>query len=456
MQHTAWTRSRILVAAAMVAACSVTTTPSAPPASGSAGPSVAAATPRASQPVTAAPTPSGPTGGGLLLVFQLDNADPEQAEAQVVYTFDVGTRERHDVGAVGVSEQTCCPSDVIWSGDRRRAFLFGGSYLGAVDLTTDEITPRPAGVQGFKIAPSNGGDRLAWVDEFSGGWESIIRADVKGGQTVRVELPESAWQTQLAWSPDDTAFAITTVLTIPGLSFPKPADPAGTGAACCARVLAASAGILACCTPDHGVTANHLMVVPLNGGPILALASDEALVRHDLEVPNPTVPPDVTTNATLEPGRSINLPTWAPDGGSVAYVQGTCEVDFDFREPDKCTYQLRIVDVADRTDRLIVETRTPVWSLSWSPDGSQIAYLAEVGRDGMNAVTSLLLVDAAGGEPIEVSDAIGNVHWSPDGTWLSFERLNTELTEGDRADLWAMRLDGSDLRLIAEHAAGGW
>ena len=192
------------------------------------------------------------------------------------------------------------------------------------------------------------------------------------------------------------------------------------------------------------------MIVPLNGGGIQDLVNDEALVRHDLEVPNPTVPPDMTTNATLEPERRISQPVWAPDGGSVAYVQSTCEVTFNWREDD-CVYQLRIVDVADRSDRLVVEGTEPFGGVAWSPSGDHLAYQAE-----KDANTFLFVVDPAGGDSTLLSDTIGNIHWSPDGTWLSFERINDRLTEGDRADLWAMPLTGGKPRLIAPHAAGGW
>jgi Tol biopolymer transport system component len=121
-----------------------------------------------------------------------------------------------------------------------------------------------------------------------------------------------------------------------------------------------------------------------------------------------------------------------------------------------CTYQLRVVEVATANDRLITESPTPFWSPTWSPGGDRIAYLAQAGQDPRGEDSGLWLVDAAGGEPVLLSDAIGNVHWSPDGSWMSFERLSTTRTEGDRADLWAMPLDGGEPQLIAEHAAGGW
>ena len=456
MQRSIGTKWTMLAIAGLLAGCSIASVPSEAPVSATplAPTSAPAVTP--TSPVTSSPTQAGPTGGGLVIVLQLDGSSFEDAETQTVFTLDVGTGERREIATIEVNEETCCPSEVSVSADRNRAFLYGGQYIGTVELKTGEVALRPRDLQGYRILNSNRGDRLAWLDEFAGAWESLVLVGLDGNQIGKVELPETAWQTEFVWAPDDSAFAITTVLTIPGLKFPVTPEPAAAAVCCASGPGLVAAANLACCTPDHGVTASHLMVVPGDGGQTRSLVDTEDLVRRDLEVPNPTWPPDMTGNATLEPERGLSSPTWAADGGSILYIHTTCEVTFGRGLMGNCSHQLRVVDVATANDRLVTESPTPIWGLTWSPGGDRIGYLTHAGEDPRGEDSGLWLVDAAGGEPVLLSDAIGNVHWSPDGSWISFERLSTTRTEGDRADLWAMPLDGGEPQLIAEHAAGGW
>ncbi len=100
---------------------------------------------------------------------------------------------------------------------------------------------------------------------------------------------------------------------------------------------------------------------------------------------------------------------WAPDGQRLAFVRGDS----------------LLLRGGDGADKLLAQTFDP-HSLAWSPDGRWIAYVSDNSRylaDWNIAVSSLWLVPAAGGAPIQLTgkDALNlSPVWAPDSRRLLF------------------------------------
>jgi len=189
----------------------------------------------------------------------------------------------------------------------------------------------------------------------------------------------------------------------------------------------------------------------------------------------------------LATGGTFSQPTWAPDGGSLAYVyrgtnfadifvtddQGQNQVrltnsqstildnnDWNLRpafSPDgqlisfvsdrNSTFPtLQLMNAADGGGRHAVSTpgiqQEDVDSMAWSPDGSALAItlfnepgpsqIALVPMDSTNRPASKVLTSVIGG-------AIDPA-WSPDGSWLAFAGH-----DGLAIEIFAMQPDGSSV-----------
>lgn len=132
---------------------------------------------------------------------------------------------------------------------------------------------------------------------------------------------------------------------------------------------------------------------------------------------------------------AIRTYEWSPDGKSIAYIRTdrrTAEEERKAEEKDDARVvgegvrysHLYVIDVATKEVRQLTSGAFTAWSLSWSPDGKQIAFDRGPGA-GLDEMykTDIYVVPAAGGEarPLVVRDGLErNPKFSPDGKSIAF------------------------------------
>lgn len=184
--------------------------------------------------------------------------------------------------------------------------------------------------------------------------------------------------------------------------------------------------------------------------------------------------PDGSDHRALDPeGGSTHTPRWSPDGNLLAYVRSDDDVA-----------SIRVRTLATGADQEIVQLRGGGAGLSWSPDGTHLAYAGFVGQaaipaaalpaqdedmdwaagaqvedrlsfrfDGVGELPlgrqQLFIVDIATGEPVAVTSdelgASGDLAWSADGQSLLFaaDRRENNATLAPDSEIFRVGLSDS-------------
>jgi dipeptidyl aminopeptidase/acylaminoacyl peptidase len=128
-----------------------------------------------------------------------------------------------------------------------------------------------------------------------------------------------------------------------------------------------------------------------------------------------TIDPDGTHRATLTSGRATNFdPQWSPDGTMIAFDRAGGHESLRTMNADGTNVQT-VFPLSSLPGSLFIS------GLSWSPDGSQLAFSAF--RSRTNSF-KLFVVDVAGTALTRLSSSADNdtnPSWSPDGTQIAVE-----------------------------------
>lgn len=125
----------------------------------------------------------------------------------------------------------------------------------------------------------------------------------------------------------------------------------------------------------------------------------------------------------------------------IAYI--TVEREANQRKP---RYLLRLADSDGFGARTILESREPILSPAWSPDGAQLAYVSFENRRSMIFVQRLR--DGSRQKIADFKGINGAPAWSPDGKHLAL----TTSRDGN-AEIYVMHLADRELKRLTNHLA---
>lgn len=141
-------------------------------------------------------------------------------------------------------------------------------------------------------------------------------------------------------------------------------------------------------------------------------------------------------------------PVWSPDGTQIAFsAQVGLEEDQRLAE----IYVMR----ADGTDvrRLTTNEHLDAAS-SWSPDGKRIAFTRVTDPGTATARSGVFVMDVDGGREEQVTDVTvptfdATAAWSPDGSKIAFTRFSALGDPESLGDLSVVTVDGSEVTKLA-------
>jgi Tol biopolymer transport system component len=163
-------------------------------------------------------------------------------------------------------------------------------------------------------------------------------------------------------------------------------------------------------------------------------------------------------------GETVSDAAYSPDGSNIAYVIGP-DADFDLRigsafgsAPALSNSSIWVLDSeTGRTHRVTTCHCQQLGHLSWSPDGSRLAFSDGDPYDG----AELYVIDADGTHRSQLTHfkAPQNAtqpSWSPDGSWIAFSQFSIdEATNGFRpGSIDVIRPDGSGLAVLLDDLKG--
>ncbi|MBE0652133.1 MAG: S9 family peptidase [Bacteroidales bacterium] len=116
----------------------------------------------------------------------------------------------------------------------------------------------------------------------------------------------------------------------------------------------------------------------------------------------------------------LSDPKISPNGKMVAVIVSRADW-----ENDKSKQQIELINCSDASSRSITYQRKGISELSWSPDGTKLAFLA---HDGATDRAQVFVMPMDGGDAIRVTDSKTGVDlysWSPDGKQIAYIAQDT-------------------------------
>ncbi len=116
----------------------------------------------------------------------------------------------------------------------------------------------------------------------------------------------------------------------------------------------------------------------------------------------------------------LSSPKISPNGKEVAVI--VTKPDW---KTDKTKQKIELINCNDASSRTITYQRKGISSLSWSPDGTMLAFLA---HDSKTDRAQLFVMPMNGGDAIRITDSktgISSYSWSPDGKQVAYIAQDT-------------------------------
>ena len=116
------------------------------------------------------------------------------------------------------------------------------------------------------------------------------------------------------------------------------------------------------------------------------------------------------------------------------------------REGDDFTYRLKVADADGARESLMLESKQPIMSPNWSPDGKELAYVSfETGRP---AIFRQNLATAVRQQLTDFKGLNGAPSWSPDGSSLALV-----LSKDGNPEIYSLNLKTYKLTRLTRHFA---
>jgi dipeptidyl aminopeptidase/acylaminoacyl peptidase len=165
-------------------------------------------------------------------------------------------------------------------------------------------------------------------------------------------------------------------------------------------------------------------------------------------------------------GRVSKNFEWSPDGTQIAYLgaepPNPSPPTSDVMAFDRILYKTRtsfsdnrrthvwLVPVAGGEPRVLTPGDYDEHSISWSPDGTKIAFISSHAEDpDDNYRDDLWTVDVASGVMTQLTETLGTEFqpaWSPDGGFIAYRAttrsINTKDSQAEDSQLWVIAADG--------------